>query len=53
MFSSLFDVTYLYALTAGGIDPSFINSILPKMMFVALDYPHTDDLPIAIHHLFV
>lgn len=53
MFSSLFDVTCLYALTAGSIDPSVINSILPKMMFVALDYPNTDDLSVAIYHLFV
>nr|KIR44154.1 hypothetical protein I312_06643 [Cryptococcus bacillisporus CA1280] len=30
--ANLFDVTCLYALTAGGIDPSFINSILPKMI---------------------
>ncbi|KAL0242205.1 hypothetical protein I308_105834 [Cryptococcus tetragattii IND107] len=51
--ANLFDVTCLYALTAGSIDPSVINSILPKMMFVALDYPNTDDLSVAIHHLFV
>lgn len=50
---SLFDVTCLYALTAGKIDPSIISSILPKMAFVALEYPNTDDLPVAIHHLFM
>lgn len=50
---SLFDVTCLYALTAGNFDPSFVNSMLPKMTFVALDYPNTDDLHVAIHHLFV
>lgn len=51
--ANLFDVTCLYALTAGNFDPSFVNSMLPKMTFVALDYPNTDDLHVAIHHLFV
>lgn len=41
MFSSLFDVTCLYALTAGSIDLSFSNSILPNMVFVALNYSNT------------
>ncbi|KIR52204.1 hypothetical protein I315_05154 [Cryptococcus gattii Ru294] len=30
--ANLFDVTCLYALTAGSIDPSFSNSILPNMV---------------------
>ncbi|OWZ26638.1 hypothetical protein C356_06875 [Cryptococcus neoformans c45] len=51
--ANLFDVTCLYALTAGKIDPSIISSILPKMAFVALEYPNTDDLSVTIHHLFV
>ncbi|KIR40052.1 hypothetical protein I307_04848 [Cryptococcus deuterogattii 99/473] len=51
--ANLFDVTCFYALTAGSIDPSFINSILPKMMFVVLDHPNTDDVPVAFDHLFV
>ncbi|WVQ83500.1 hypothetical protein IAT38_005641 [Cryptococcus sp. DSM 104549] len=51
--ASLFDVSCLYSLTAGKVDPSLITSLVPKIAYNSLGYPDTGKLPIAIHHLFV
>ncbi|OCF58363.1 hypothetical protein L486_04396 [Kwoniella mangroviensis CBS 10435] len=51
--ANLFDVSCLYTLTSGFIDPITISGLLPKMAFSALSFPEAGKLPIAIHHEFV
>ncbi|WVW79694.1 hypothetical protein I302_101664 [Kwoniella bestiolae CBS 10118] len=52
--ANLFDVSCLYTLTSGFIDPNTISGLLPKMAFSALSFPDAGSkIPLAIHHQFV
>ncbi|WRT65390.1 uncharacterized protein IL334_002333 [Kwoniella shivajii] len=51
--ANLFDVSCLYTLSAGFVDPAALSNLLPKMAFSDVSFPNAGKLSIAMHHQFV
>ncbi|WWC59912.1 uncharacterized protein I303_102474 [Kwoniella dejecticola CBS 10117] len=51
--ANLFDVSCLFSMSSGFVDPQTVSGILPKMAFSSLSFPDAGRLPVAIHHQFV